>query len=83
MIIQEQISDTLVKSYSDSGVYIHGGFPEADYAEVVDPININRTYVETDRPIEDEEIPDSEALNILMGREIHEPESSDDVPEED
>lgn len=83
MIIQEQISETLVKSYSDQGVYIHGGFPEADYAEAIDPISMGRTYVETDRPIVSEEIPDSEALNILMGREIHEPDSGEDVPEED
>ena len=55
MIIQEQISDTLVKSYSDRNVYIHGGYPEADYVEAIDPISMNRTYVETDRPIESEE----------------------------
>ena len=83
MIIQEQISETLVKSYSDQGVYIHGGFPEADYEEAIDPISMGRTYVETDRPIVSEEIPDSDALNILMGREIHEPDSGDDVPETD
>ena len=52
MIVQEQISDTLIRTYSDSNVYIHGGFPEADYAEAVDPINADRTYVETDIPIE-------------------------------
>ena len=68
MIIQEQIDETLVKTYSDKDVYIHGGFPEADYAEVVDPISMNRTYVETDIPIVGEEITDEEALNIIMGR---------------
>ena len=74
MIIQEQINETLVRTYSDKGVYIHGGYPEADYAEAVDPISMNRTYIETNRPIEDEEISDKEALNILMGREIYEPD---------
>ena len=83
MIIQEQINETLVRTYSDKGVYIHGGYPEADYAEAVDPISMNRTYIETNRPIEDEEISDKEALNILMGREIHEPDSGNDVPETD
>jgi hypothetical protein len=52
MIVQEQISDTLIRTYSDANVYIHGGFPEADYAEAVDPISANRTYTETDIPIE-------------------------------
>lgn len=52
MIIQEQISDTLIRTYSDANVYIHGGYPEADYAEVIDPISANRTYTETDIPIE-------------------------------
>lgn len=52
MIAQEQISDTLIRTYSDANVYIHGGYPEADYAEAVDPINAGRTYAETDIPIE-------------------------------
>lgn len=52
MIVQEQISDTLVRTYSDANVYIHGGYPEADYEDAVDPISANRTYTETDIPIE-------------------------------
>lgn len=52
MIVQEQISDTLIRTYSDANVYIHGGFPEADYAEAIDPISANRTYIETNIPIE-------------------------------
>jgi hypothetical protein len=51
MIIQEQINETLVKTYSDQGVMIHGGFPEGDYAEAIDPITMNRTYTETNIPI--------------------------------
>lgn len=71
MIIQEQISDDLIRTYSDKNVLIHGGFPEGDYAEAIDPIYMNRTYVETDIPIEtefnseDEEY--AEAGRILMG----------------
>lgn len=68
MIIREQISETLVRSYSDQGVYIHGGFPEADYAEAVDPISAGREYTETEIPIEEEPLTDTEALNIIMGR---------------
>lgn len=55
MIIQEQISETLVKTYSDAGVKIHGGVPEGDYDEAIDPIEAGRTYTETDIPIETEE----------------------------
>lgn len=52
MIVQEQINDTLVRTYSDAGFYIHGGFPEGDYEEAVDPIEMGREYIETDIPIE-------------------------------
>ena len=58
----------LVRSYSDKGVYIHGGYPEGDYAEVIDPQDANRTYVETDIPIEETEATAEDALNILLGR---------------
>ena len=37
MIRQEIISETLVRTYSDKGVMIHGGFPEGDYAEAIEP----------------------------------------------
>lgn len=51
MIVQEQIGDTLIRTYSDVGMYIHGGYPEADYEEATDPISAGRTYIETDIPI--------------------------------
>ena len=51
MIIYEPIHDDLVHAYSDRGVYIHGGDPEADYEEAIDPADKHRTYVETDIPI--------------------------------
>ena len=84
MIIQEQISENLVKTYSDQHVYIHGGYPEADYEEAIDPIALGRTYVETDKPIVYEEITDTEALNIIMGRRMmpYDPDGSIDVPDE-
>ena len=53
MIKKEYLEGGLVKTWSDKGVYIHGGYPQADYEEVIDPVRMNRTYVETDRPIED------------------------------
>ena len=69
MIVQEIINETLVRTYSDRNVYIHGGFPEADYAEVIDPIAMHRTYVETDIPIPVEATDEDYAAvgRILMG----------------
>ena len=73
MIIQEQISEDLIRTYSDKNVYIHGGFPEGDYPEAIDPITMNRTYVETNIPIDSEyDSLDEEyaaAGRILMGVE--------------
>lgn len=72
MIIQENIGDGFVRTYSNIGVYIHGGYPEADYEDVIDPISEGRTYVETDRPIVSTEPTDEEYAEIgriLMGVE--------------
>lgn len=55
MIIQEQLENNLIKTYSDQGFYIHGGYPEADYAEAIDPISEERAYIETNIPIEQQE----------------------------
>ena len=69
MIVQEQISDMLIRTYSDANVYIHGGYPEGNYAEAIDPIGLGRTYTETDILIEqtatDEEY--AEIGKIFMG----------------
>lgn len=51
MIIQEEIGNGLVKTYSDKGVFIKGGVPEGLYAEAIDPKELGRVYVETDEPI--------------------------------
>lgn len=59
-----------VKTYSDAGFYIHGGSPEGDYAEAIDPVEFGRTYIETDIPIESDEPTveeKAEAYDILMG----------------
>lgn len=68
-IVTEQIEINGVqftKTYSDRGVYIHGGYPEADYAEAIEPSEFGRTYTETDIPIDGN--PDAEEIvNILTG----------------
>lgn len=55
-----------IRTYSDSGYMIHGGNPEADYSEALDPAELGRTYTETTTPIEDESTAE-ELLNILTG----------------
>ena len=65
MIITETINN-MIHTYSDLGVKIHGGSPEADYDEAYDPINLGRTYTETDIPIDDETSAE-EIINILTG----------------
>lgn len=68
-IVQEHftVGETdFIRTYSDSGMMIHGGFPEADYSEATDPASLGRTYTETDIPIEDD-VTAEEALSILLG----------------
>lgn len=55
---------TFIRTYSDKGMMIHGGMPEADYAEALDPAELGRTYTETAIPIEGDA---EEILNILLG----------------
>lgn len=55
-----------IRTYSDSGMMIHGGSPESDYAEALDPAELGRTYTETDIPIEGDAEAD-EILSILTG----------------
>lgn len=61
MIVQEEIGNGLVKTYSDKGVYIKGGVPEGLYAEAIDPKELGRVYVETDEPIPQPEEDEDEA----------------------
>ena len=57
-----------IRTFSDAGTKIHGGFPEADYDEAYDPIDSGRTYVETNIPI-DSDATAEELLSILTGDE--------------
>lgn len=61
------VGETLFNhAYSDRGVMIHGGVPEADYSEACDPASLGRTYTETDIPIEGEDTAE-DILNIILG----------------
>ena len=55
-----------IRTYSDRGMKIHGGFPEADYDEAFDPAELGRTYTETDIPIDGDSTAE-EVVNILTG----------------
>ena len=55
MIIQEQIGNDLVKTYSDKGMMIKKIGTEELYSEAIDPKRFNRKYEETDIPIEQHE----------------------------
>ena len=55
-----------VRTYSDAGMLIHGGMPEGDYEDAIDPAELGRIYVETDIPIEGETEAE-ELLAILTG----------------
>lgn len=73
MIIQEHIridERDFIRTYSDLGVMIHGGSPEGNYIEAVDPAEFGRTYTETNIPIEREEANPEEILRILTGGAI-------------
>lgn len=57
-----------IRTYSDKGMMIHGGSPEADYAEALDPAECGRTYTETNIRIETGTEAE-EVLSILLGDE--------------
>ena len=52
MIVQESMEGGIIRTYSNAGVKIHGGFPEADYDIAYDPEEAHRAYAETDIPLE-------------------------------
>ena len=64
MIIQEQIGNDLVKTYSDKGMMIRKIGTEELYSEAIDPKKLNREYEETDIPFDDEK--DNEYTTSLL-----------------
>lgn len=52
MIVQEDLGNGIVRTYSNLGFKIHGGYPESDYDYSYDPAEANRVFVETDIPVE-------------------------------
>lgn len=63
MVVTENITINgrqFVKNYSDAGVYIRQEQTGAMYSEAIDVENAPFTYVETDIPIEGEELTETE-----------------------
>lgn len=72
MIIVETIGDR-VHTYSDAGMKIMQEQTGIVYEDAMDVPSMGYTYTETDEPITGEELTDTEALNIIMGRDSDEP----------
>ena len=62
----------LYRTYSDANLMIRQEQTGAEYTEAIDVENSDYTYTETETPIESEELTDTEALNILLGRDTNE-----------
>lgn len=69
MIKTETLENGSIKTYSDEGFYIHGGSPDGDYVQAIDPPGVNRTYTETDRYIDEAQTMKEKAVayDVLMG----------------
>lgn len=65
MIVQEQIENDLVKTYSDNRMMIRKIGTEELYSEAIDPKKFNREYEETDIPIEQTSDEPAEADTML------------------
>jgi len=83
-IVTERYEDSvdLVRTYSDAGMMIRQDGTGILYTEAVDPDYMNRTYTETDIPIEQPEeeeqpivpdddgyLPPQSALDIIFGEQ--------------
>lgn len=69
MIVTETLTigdKQYTRTYSDAGMMIHGGVPEGNYSEAIDPAEFGRVYTETDIPIEGETEAE-EIVSILTG----------------
>jgi hypothetical protein len=68
-IVRETLDGGIVRTYSNAGVKVRGGFPEGDYNVVYDPEEAEREYVETDIPVE-KETPDPDAPRVFSKLKI-------------
>lgn len=59
----------LYRTYSDADLMIRQISTGILYTEAIDVENSGNEYEEIDLPVEDEDVPDEEALKILLGGE--------------
>lgn len=59
----------LYRTYSDAGLYIRQEQTGTEYAEAIDVEGSDMTYVETDEPIQTENLTSQEILDILLDGE--------------
>lgn len=67
MIQNEILSDGRIRHYSDTGYKIRQVETDVVYADAVDVMPCRYTYVETNEPVDVEDIPAEEALAIITG----------------
>ena len=66
-MIQTEMVGERIRHYSDIGMHILQHPTEILYEDAVDYVPCAYTYTETDIPIDEPELTDSEALAILLG----------------
>ncbi len=69
MIIQENLENGIIRTYSNAGFKVHGGMPEADYDVAYDPEDAHREYTETDIPI-DEDVRPKDLSRVKLYRKF-------------
>lgn len=69
MIIQENLGNGIIRTYSNAGFKVHGGMPEADYDVAYDPEDAHREYTETDIPI-DEDVRSKDLSRVKLYRKF-------------
>lgn len=72
MVKSEQLENNHIRHYSDSGFRIRQNETGVVYDDAVDVLPCRYTYSETEEPIPDRELTDSQALYILTGGEYGE-----------
>ena len=75
-MIRTEMRDDRVYTYSDIGMKIMQEQTGIIYDDALDVVETGYTYVETSTPIDDD-ISDSEALDIIMGRDSDESTDGD------
>ena len=67
MVKTEQISEMCVRHYSDVGLKLRQIETGLIFPDAIDVIPCQYTYEETDIPLDDDELDDSDALRIITG----------------